>query len=452
MPQFLLSFWQKYRHHLRETTFLSIPVIVGQLGMTMMGVIDNLMIGKLGVIPLSAASLANADLIIFSVIGLGIAFAISPLVAAAKGAKDNVLVGGYFRHGMWVGLGTGVALGGIIWASIYVLPHMGQPVQDLALATSYLKILSLSVLPYMLFLTAKQFVDGLSLTVPAMLITLIGLATNVFGNWLLIYGNAGFPKLGLDGAGYATLFSRVLMMVMMLVYVLFRPQFRRYGVLKDWRLFDMSLVRKILSIGFPSGLQYFFEVGAFAGAVVMVGWLEDGSINRSAHQIVIQLAAITYMLVAGLSAGAAIRVGEAFGQRDIKSVRLAGMAGIYLAVILMIVASIILIMGRDFFPALFVSDTKVLKLASGLMVIAGLFQLFDGIQAVGIGILRGIQDVKIPTLLAFIIYWLVALPLGYIFGFTLGGGLEGIWYSLVVSLFLASVVLTWRFWRLTQNK
>lgn len=451
MPQFLLSFWQKYRHHLRETTLLSIPVIVGQLGMTMMGVIDNLMIGKLGTIPLSAASLANADLIIFSVIGLGIAFAISPLVAAAKGAKDDALVGGYFRNGMWVGLGTGIILGGIIWASIYAFPYMGQPVEDLALATSYLKILSLSILPYMLFLTAKQFVDGLSLTIPAMLITLIGLTANVFGNWLLIYGNAGFPALGLDGAGYATLSSRILMMTLMLAYVLFRAKFRRYGVLKDWRLFDMSLIRKILSIGFPSGLQYFFEVGAFAGAVVMVGWLEEGSINRSAHQIVIQLAAITYMLVAGLSSGAAIRVGEAFGQRDIKSVRLAGMAGIYLAVVLMIVASIILIMGRDFFPALFVTDAKVLKLASSLMIIAGLFQLFDGIQAVGIGILRGIQDVKIPTLLAFIIYWLIALPLGYIFGFTLEGGLEGIWYSLVVSLFLASVVLTWRFWRLTQN-
>ncbi len=450
MAQTLFTFWQTYRHHLKETTLLSIPVIVGQLGMTMMGVIDNLMIGKLGAVPLSAASLANADLIIFQVIGLGIAFAISPLVAAAKGAEDKALVGGYFKNGIWVCFGTGLVLGAIVFGSIYVLPYMDQPPKDLALASSYLKILSRSVLPYMLFLAAKQFADGLSLTVPAMIITLIGLAGNTLGNWFLIYGNWGFPALGLDGAGYATLLSRCLMMALMLVYVLFLPRFQQYNVRSNWKSFEIKLVKKILSIGFPSGLQYFFEVGAFAGAVVMVGWLENGSINRSAHQIVIQLAAITYMLVAGLSAGSAIRVGEAFGQRNLKAVRLAGMAGIYLSVLLMIVASIILIWGRDYFPALFVSDNEVLKLASGLMIIAGLFQLFDGIQAVGIGILRGIQDVKIPTLLAFVIYWLVALPLGYFFGFTLGGGLEGIWYSLVVSLFLASVVLTWRFWRLTQ--
>ncbi|MEL7342807.1 MAG: MATE family efflux transporter, partial [Bacteroidota bacterium] len=217
-----------------------------------------------------------------------------------------------------------------------------------------------------------------------------------------------------------------------------------------WKQFDWLQFRKILRIGFPSGLQYFFEVGAFAGAVVMVGWLEDGSINRSAHQIAIQLAAIAYMLVAGLSAGAAIRVGEAYGRRDRLGVRLAGLAGIYLAIAMMIVTATVLIIGKDFFPALFLSDSEVLSLAANLMVIAGLFQIFDGIQAVAIGILRGIQDVKIPTIWAFVIYWLIALPLGYVFGFSWEGGLAGIWYSLVVSLGLASVVLTWRFWRLTQ--
>ncbi|MEM6345772.1 MAG: MATE family efflux transporter [Bacteroidota bacterium] len=450
MPQTFSAFWQTYRQHLIETSLLSVPVIVGQLGMIMMGIIDNLMIGKLGPVALSSASLANADLIIFQVIGLGIAFAISPLVAGAKVVGDKSLVGGYFKNGIWVCLFTGLILGAIVFTSVYALPYMGQPDQDLALASSYLKILSLSVLPYMLFLGAKQFADGLSLTVPAMIITLIGLVGNTIGNWVLINGKWGFPELGLDGAGYATLFNRVLMMVMMLAYVLFGSRFQEYGVQTNWPSFDIKLVKKILNIGVPSGLQYFFEVGAFAGAVVMVGWLENGSINRSAHQIVIQLAAITYMLVAGLSAGAAIRVGEAFGQRDLKAARLAGMAGIYLAIILMIFASIILILGRDYFPALFISDNEVLRIASGLMLIAGLFQLFDGIQAVGIGVLRGIQDVKIPTILAFVIYWLLALPLGYFFGFTLGGGLEGIWYSLVVSLGLASLVLTWRFWRLTQ--
>ncbi|MEL6593104.1 MAG: MATE family efflux transporter, partial [Bacteroidota bacterium] len=390
MANRLAAQWQIYRPHLRETSLLSLPVIVGQLGMTMMGVIDNLMIGKLGPVALSAASLANADLIIFQVIGLGIAFAISPLVAAARGEGNDALVSRLFGSGLFVGLGSGLILGGIVWGSIYLLPLMGQPEQDLALATSYLQILSISVLPYMLFLSAKQFVDGLSLTVPAMVVTLIGLICNIIGNWFWIYGNGGFEAYGLDGAGYATLLSRIIMMVLMLAYVWFRPRFARFALRKFWKQFDWIQFRKILRIGFPSGLQYFFEVGAFAGAVVMVGWLENGSINRSAHQIVIQLAAIAYMLVAGLSAGAAIRVGEAFGRRDRKGVRLAGMAGIYLSIGLMIVTATVLIIGRDYFPALFVSDSEVLSLSANLMVIAGLFQIFDGIQAVGIGILRGI--------------------------------------------------------------
>ncbi|MEL7341704.1 MAG: MATE family efflux transporter, partial [Bacteroidota bacterium] len=224
MANRLAAQWQIYRPHLRETSLLSLPVIVGQLGMTMMGVIDNLMIGKLGPVALSAASLANADLIIFQVIGLGIAFAISPLVAAARGEGNDVLVSRLFGSGLFVGLGSGIVLGGIVWGSVYLLPFMGQPEQDLELANSYLQILSISVLPYMLFLSAKQFVDGLSLTVPAMVVTLIGLVCNVIGNYFLIYGKGGFDTYELDGAGYATLLSRIVMMILMLAYVWFRPR------------------------------------------------------------------------------------------------------------------------------------------------------------------------------------------------------------------------------------
>ncbi len=416
-----------------------------------MGVIDNLMIGQLGYVELSASALANGNFFILTVIGMGISFAISPLVAEAAAAGDEARVGQYLRQGVWIALLAGTVLGALVWVSADVLPYMDQPVQDIALADSYLRILSFTVIPLMLFLVFKQFVDGLSHTMPAMVITLLGLGFNILANWVLIYGHWGFPRLELDGAGYGTLASRVFMMVLMIAYVLDPRRFGSYSLGQGWFRWNGQVIRKILSIGVPSGMQYFFEVGAFTGAAIMVGWLVDGSVFRAAHQIVIQLAALTYMLVSGLAAGSAIRVGNGLGKRNIVEVRLAGMSGIYLGAAFMVLAALSFVIGRNFFPGLFVSDPRVLESAAGLMIIAAFFQLFDGIQAVGVGILRGIQDVRIPTLVTFVVYWVISLPVGYFLGFTLGWGVDGIWYSFVLSLLLASVVLTGRFWYLTSS-
>jgi MATE family multidrug resistance protein len=452
MKKKLSIFWRVYRRHFQETISLSIPVIIGQLGFVLMGVIDNMMIGQLTYVHLSAGALANGNFFIIAVLGMGISFAISPLVAEAAAKENHLQTAQYLKQGSWIGLLTGIVLGTLIWFSADLFPYMNQPEEDVVLADSYLRILSFTMMPLMIFLVFKQFVDGLSHTVPAMVITLLGLSFNVLANWLLIYGNWGFPRLELDGAGYGTLSSRIFMMVLMIAYVFRNQRFRIYDLGRGWWRWNLQIMRKILSIGVPSGFQYFFEVGAFTGAAIMVGWLVDGSLYRAAHQIVIQLASLTYMLVSGLAAGAAIRVGNSLGKKDRRQMRLAGMSGIYLGAAFMLLAALSFVVGRELLPALFVEDEKVLTVAANLMIIAAFFQLFDGIQAVGVSVLRGLQDVRIPTLVTFVVYWVISLPLGYVFGFILDWGVEGIWYSFVVSLLLASVVLTSRFWRMTASK
>ncbi|MEM7368820.1 MAG: MATE family efflux transporter [Bacteroidota bacterium] len=445
----LHDFWRKYVHHFRETFFLSIPVIIGQLGFMLMGFIDNLMIGDVGYIHLSAASLANSMFFFILVLGIGIVMAITPLVAEVHAAGDNKKVGDFFRQGSWVGLIVGIILGGLTFFSAELLPYLNQPPEDVALAKSYLQIISFSVLPLMLFRAGKSFAEGASLTRPAMYVVLAGLVFNVLANWLLIYGNWGFPRLELDGAGYGTLASRIFMMILMGAYLFTSKDFKAFRLLDGWHKWQTKVMRKILEIGLPSGLQYFFEVGAFVGASVIIGTMDDGSVQRAAHQIAIQYGALAYMVVSGLAAGSTIRVGNALGRKDFVSVRRAGMAGIGLGAAFMLVSAIIFLFGRNILPALFAEDTRVLEIASVLMIFASAFQLFDGIQAVGLGILRGIQDVVVPTWIALGSYWGISIPLGCLLAFPLELGVVGMWYGFVVALVVASILLTARFWKLT---
>ncbi len=434
-----------FRRHLVDTLKLSIPVIIGQVGQYLMGFIDNLMIGRLGYVHLSAASLANIFFFVLTILGLGISFAISPLVAEADGGKNHEKVRDYFIQGVWVASFSSIILGLAVYYGADLMFIMDQPQEDVDLAYSYTRILSYSVFPMMLFLVAKQFADGLELTRPAMYITLWGLAFNTFINWLLIFGNWGFPRLELDGAGIGTLASRTFMAILMVGYILYHKNFKKYPLRDGWFKLKKSIIQKILAIGIPSGLQYFFEVAAFGGSTLMIGWFENGSADRAAHQVAIQMAALAYMVVIGISSGSSIRVGNALGRRDFHNVREAGMAGIFLCAAFMIIAALVFFVGRDAFPKFFTEDPYVIEVASNLLIIGGIFALFDGIQAAGVGILRGIQDVRIPTIITFVAYWVINLPIGYLLGFILGFGVYGIWFGFVTSLFLTAVFLTWRF-------
>jgi len=353
------------------------------------------------------------------------------------------MCGIYFRQSLLVNFILGIILCSLVFFSTESMPYLNQPAEVVELADSYLRIIALSIITSMVFQTYKQFIEGFSVMKPAMVVTISANIINWFTNWLLIYGNLGFPALGLDGAGIATFSSRVFMAVVLGFYVMRNKSFTQYDVNFHFRNINFSVIKKILSIGLPSGFQYFFEVGAFSFAVMMVGWI--GTNQLAAHQIAINLASITFMAVLGISAAGAIRVGNAVGRQNIQEVRSAGFTALFSGASVMFISGIIFITLKNFLPTLYISDEDVIKIASSLIVIAALFQVSDGTQGVGIGILRGLTDVKIPLLITFIAYWVIALPLGYLLAFNFNLGVEGVWIGLLTGLTASATMLTVRF-------
>ena len=408
-----------------------------------MGVVDSLMVGHLGAAPLAAASLGNSLAFILLVVGIGVSLAVTPLVAIAVGANKREDCGVYFRQSLLVNTVVSVIIASTVFFAADFLWLFGQPLEVQIQAQSYMKIIGLSALPLMLFQTYKQFIEGFSIMRPAMIIAILANLINAFANWVLIYGKLGFPALELDGAGWATFSSRVFMAVAIMTFVMKNKLFKQYDVSFHFRNINLTVVKKILSLGLPSGTQYFFEVGAFSLAVVMVGWL--GTKQLAAHQIAINLASISFMVVLGISVAGSIRVGNAVGMKNITETRRAGFTASFLGASVMFCAGLIFILFRNYLPTLYVSDEVVISYASSLLIIAALFQLSDGVQAVGIGILRGLTDVKIPTAITFIAYWIVGLPVGYLLGFTLELGVQGVWIGLLLGLTTSAILLTLRF-------
>lgn len=431
------------KKHIISTLNLAYPVIIGQLGVIMMGVVDSIMVGKLGAIPLAAAALGNSLTFIIIIIGMGLSMSVTPLVAIAVGAKRFEDCGVYFRQSLLINFIFSIIITILIFFTADLIKYLDQPVEVQVQAQSYMKIIGLSSIPLMLFQSYKQFIEGLSVMRPAMVITLLANIINALANWVLIFGKFGFPALALNGAGWATFSSRFFMAIVLMAFVMNKEFFKQFDVSFHFKSINYPVIKKILSLGLPSGFQYFFEVGAFSFAVVMVGWL--GSEPQAAHQIAINLASISFMAVLGISAAGSIRVGNAVGQRDIRETRRAGFTASFLGASVMLFSGLIFIFFRNFLPTLYINDKDVVSIASSLLIIAALFQLSDGLQAVGIGILRGLTDVKIPTAITFIAYWIVGLPVGYLLGFTFNLGVQGVWIGLLSGLTTSAILLTLRF-------
>lgn len=422
---------------------LALPVVIGQLGLIMMGVVDSLMVGELGADYLAAASLSNHIVILVVIIGIGTSMAITPLVAIAIGANRHNETQILFKQSLIVNTFLGIVMTILIIIASELIIYLDQPPVVVEYASSYTKILAISIIPWMMYQSYKQFIEGLSITHPPMFITLVANIVNAVVNWLLIFGHFGFPRLELDGAGIATSASRIFMLIVMVLYANKSKRFISYDLLLLVKKIEAHFVKKILRLGLPSGFQYFFEVGAFSFAVVMVGWL--GAKSLAAHQIAINLASISFMAVTGVSAAGGIRVGNAVGRMDIKETRTAGFSAAFLGAAIMFCAGVIFILFRNQLPRLYISDQEVIGIASNLLVIAAIFQIFDGTQAVGIGILRGLTDVKIPTIITFIAYWVISLPIGYLLGFVYQLGVKGVWIGLSIGLASSAVMLTLRF-------
>jgi MATE family multidrug resistance protein len=433
----------KYSKEFKETLRLAYPVIIGQLGHMMMGVVDSLMVGRIGAAPLAASAIAHGMFMIFMIFGIGLSMAISPLTAMSVGAKKYSDCGIVFRQGLLVNIVAGIGLTIAIIFGADIIRLLNQPEEIVEQGVAYMRILAYSVIPVMIFQTYKQFSEGLAMMRPAMVITLLANLINIFVNWVLIYGNLGMPALYLPGAGWATFSTRVLMALSFVLYVFFSVSYKPYDPTLHFRRLNISMIKKILKIGIPGGLQYFFEVGAFVGSAIIIGWL--GTNELAAHQIGINLASISFMIALGISAAATIRVGNAVGRRNIVDIRKAGITAFLLAAGVMGIFGIVFIIFRWFLPTFYITNPAVIEIAASLLIIAALFQLSDGTQAVGIGLLRGLADAKIPMFITFVAYWIVGLPGGYLLGFTLGYGVQGIWFALFIALTVSAILLSVRF-------
>jgi len=423
--------------------------MLSQMGHIMVSLADSIMVGQLGVVPLASVSLAISVFGVIMLFGIGVSYGMTPLVAAADGADDLESGTSVLKHGLILNTALGILLMLVTLAAGNAFYYLGQDPEVLAGALPFLYTLGYSMVPLLIFQSFRQFAEGLSLTRQAMYISISGNVINVILNYLLIYGRYGAPELGLVGAGWASFFSRILMALAMAVFVLKYQKFRHHRAIFNQVKIELQTFVKILKIGVPSGMQYLFEVGAFGAAAIMIGWL--GAIPLAAHQIALNLSGITYMTATGIAAAGTIRVANQLGKQDIFTLRRAGLTCFMLAAGFMALCGIGFIYGKELLPGLYVDDMEVIGYASTLLIIAAFFQISDGIQAVGLGVLRGLADVKVPTIVTLVAFWGMAIPIGYVLGFVLDMGAVGIWIGLLIGLSMAAIMHLYRFNSLTKK-
>lgn len=439
-----------FKKHFRTNLNLAYPVMLSHLGQIGVQVADSMMVGRAtGHISLGAASVAGSFFSVFLVMGIGMSFAITPQVAQADGEKNSNKIMEILKHGVLVNSVFGLMLASILFFGKDGLWYFNQPEEVVVLAIPYLQVIAVSLFPFMIYQAFRQFAEGLGFTKQAMYITIFANLLNIGLNYILIFGKLGFEPMGLLGAGYATLISRVIMAGMMVAYVYFNHRFKDYWHGFTFGNISYPLIKKNLQLGIPMAFQLTFEVTTFGIAVIMIGWI--GEIPLAAHNIALNMASITYMIALGISAAAMIRVGNQLGKKDYQTMREVALTSYIMAIVFMATAGIIFIVGRYYFPTFYIEDSTVINQAASLLIVAGLFQLSDGIQVIGLGALRGMSDVKIPTVLTLIAYWGIGLPLGYVMGFTLDQGALGVWYGLLAGLSIAAIFLFIRFNNLSKK-
>jgi MATE family multidrug resistance protein len=447
----MLSFYHKYRSHYRDNLKLAIPVVISQLGHTLVQTSDTIIVGHFaGTVSLAAVSLASSIFSVPMVIGIGISYGSTPLIAQNNGRKEFAECGRLLSNSLFINVLSGIVLFGLIaFGAEYFLDQLHQSPQEILLARPFLLLLALSIIPMLVFNTFKQFAEGLGFTKQAMLISIWGNILNICLGIIFVKGLFGVKPMGIMGVGYSTLIDRCTMAAVMAFYVFRSKHFKAY--LRTFKILNIDRVRclQILGIGAPVALQYGFEVSAFSGAAVIIGSI--GLVQLAAHQIAINLASITYMMSSGLAAGAAIKSGNYFGARDHRNLQLSTTASYHVVLVFMSITALIFTLGNHFLPWIYTSDQKVILIAAQLLIIAALFQLFDGAQVIGLGILRGMSDVNIPTIITFLAYWVIGLPIGYYLGIKLNWGVTGVWYGLVLGLMVSAILLFIRFKMISKH-
>ncbi len=428
------------------TVKLATPIMFNQLTHILMQMTDAIMVGHLGAVALAAAGFSGSVLGFFMVFCFGFSSVLAASIAKVIGEKQEGRVGEVFRHGLWVNAVVGLVVVACILVLLQYLDVFRQTPEVTVAARSFLTPLALSVFPLTLYAVYSRLCEAVSKPAVVSYISWGGVALNLVLNWLLIYGHAGFPRLGLRGSALATLTTRVAIFLTILIYVHGNQAFRRYNLQLHFRDFRWAFIRKIFALGLPSGLIHLNEVLAFASGGIMMGWF--GTEALAAHYVAINLASATFIIALGWSFASTVRVGEAFGRRDPHEVARVGASSFVAMFLLMTLTAVLFIVFRDRLPFLYTTDVKMAALASQLLVIAAFFQIFDGTQCLGIALNKGILEVKMPLYITAFSYWLLCIPLSYVLAFVADLGPAGIWWGYLISLFVVSVLLNARFFYL----
>jgi len=437
---------------------LAAPVMLGMLGHTFVSFIDNIMVGQLGTAQLAAVSLGNSFMFIAMSLGIGFSTAITPLVAEADGANDFAKGKSAFKHGLFLCTVLGVLLFLLVFFAKPLMYLMKQPVEVVELAIPYLDLVAFSLIPLVVFQAFKQFSDGLSLTKYPMYATIVANVVNVGFNYVLIFGKFGFPEMGIVGAAYGTLISRFVMVAHIWWLLKGREKSKHFVTNIKILVLDKTMINKLIGLGAPSAMQMFFEVAIFTAAIWLSGLL--GKNPQAANQIALNLSSMTFMVAMGLSVASMIRVGNQKGLQKYFELRRIAFSLFLLGFIFAVVFGILFLIFNEALPKLYVDfddvinfkdNTEVVTIASQLLIASAIFQISDSLQVIVLGALRGLQDVKIPTLITFIAYWLIGFPISWILGKEDAYGSFGIWIGLLAGLTSAAILLFIRFNYLTKR-
>ena len=450
--------FNRYTKEFRYNLSLAYPVIIGLLGHSFVQLVDNIMVGQLGTAELAAVSLGNSFFFVAMSLGIGFSTAITPLIAETDGANDVTSGRKVFIHGLILCAFLGLLLSSAVLVSKPLLYKMGQPEEVVELAYPYLEWIGISLIPLIFFQGFKQFSEGLSHTRPAMYATLLANVINVILNYFLIFGFWIFPKMGVEGAAVGSLFARCSMLVFMVLYVRFSSKFVAYVRQISFQKPKWELFRKIFKLGFPSALQMFFEVLFFTVAIWLSGFL--GKNPQAANQIALNLSSITFMFAMGLGVTAMIRVGNQKGRKDIVRLREVAHSIFFLIFIFDVIFCLSFMILNNILPWIYLDGSnpleftnvnEVVEIASNLLIVSAFFQISDGIQAVVLGALRGLQDVNIPAWITFFSYGIFGIPISYYLGIQTDLGATGIWIGLLSGLTASALLLFIRFRYLTNK-
>ena len=445
---------QDYRKEIVNTLRLAAPVIGSQLGQMSMGFVDTVMVGRLGADALAGVALGNTLFFFQIIFCMGVVQAVAPMVSQAFGGGDHNAIERTVRQGFWVAVILSIIPFIVMMNIRPLLIFIGQDPEIVALTEGYLQAIVWGFLPFLWFGVLRAFVEGISKPLPVTIITFIGLMINVLANYVLMFGKWGFPEMGLVGTGWASTCVFWFMFITLAIYSRWNSQYRKYAIFPRLGSLDWRYLKELLTIGGPIGVSHGLEAGLFSVTALLMGTV--GTASLAAHQVAIQCAAYTFMVPMGIGIAASVRVGQAIGRQQVEEARVAGFTAILLAIVFMFGAALLFWLAPRAVIGLYIdldlpANQEVVRIATLLLGVAAVFQVFDGIQVAAAGALRGLKDTRAPMIIGFISYWLIGLTSALLLSFSANLGAVGLWWGLVLGLATASVLLFRRFNKTTKR-